>query len=89
MVMRMPDPAEPLYSTTAPKRATNLSVNSDLLRIAKELSINLSQTLERGLVERIREARAARWLEENQAAIEAYNEHVERDGVFSDGLRTF
>jgi len=29
------------------------------------------------------------WLEENRAALEAYNRHVEHDGVFSDGLRTF
>ena len=29
------------------------------------------------------------WLAENKAAIDAYNEHVESHGVFSDGLRSF
>jgi antitoxin CcdA len=29
------------------------------------------------------------WLAENREAIEAYNEHVSRHGVFSDGLRGF
>ncbi len=29
------------------------------------------------------------WLEENQDAIEAYNEHVKQHGVFSAGLRGF
>ncbi len=29
------------------------------------------------------------WLEENRAAIEAYNEHVAQHGVFSAGLRGF
>jgi antitoxin CcdA len=48
-----------------------------------------SQTLEQRLAERIVELRAAVWLEENRAALEAYNAHVERDGVFSDGLRRF
>ncbi len=29
------------------------------------------------------------WLKENRPALEAYNEHVEKDGVFSEGLRSF
>ena len=29
------------------------------------------------------------WLKKNRAALEAYNEHVEKHGVFSDGLRLF
>jgi post-segregation antitoxin (ccd killing protein) len=34
-------------------------------------------------------AAARRWLTQNRAAIDAYNAHVERDGVFSDRLRLF
>jgi antitoxin CcdA len=34
-------------------------------------------------------AQAEAWKERNRKAIEAYNEHIERDGVFSDGLRSF
>jgi hypothetical protein len=34
-------------------------------------------------------ARAAVWTDEQLAAFEAYNEHVEKDGVFSYGLRSF
>ena len=34
-----------LYNTAAPKKAANLSVNSDLLRKTRELNINLSATL--------------------------------------------
>jgi len=34
--------------------------------------------------------RAARdWYEANKAAVDAYNELIERDGLFSDSLRTF
>jgi post-segregation antitoxin (ccd killing protein) len=29
------------------------------------------------------------WREENREAIAAYNEHVARSGVWSDGLRSF
>ncbi|WP_167374184.1 type II toxin-antitoxin system CcdA family antitoxin, partial [Bathymodiolus platifrons methanotrophic gill symbiont] len=35
-----------LYDYTAPKKAANLSLNSDLLKKSKELNINLSATLE-------------------------------------------
>jgi post-segregation antitoxin (ccd killing protein) len=29
------------------------------------------------------------WLRTNRAALDAYNEHVEKHGVFGDGLRSF
>jgi len=29
------------------------------------------------------------WLKRNRAALEAYNEHIEKDGVFSQRLRSF
>ena len=77
------------YDQTALRKATNLSVNSDLLRIARELGVNLSRELERRLAEIVAQERRKRWLADNQQAIEAYNDHVERNGVFSDGLRTF
>ena len=77
------------YDRSAARKATNLSVNSDLLRIARKLRLNLSRELEVRLEQIIAERRRAAWLEENREAIDAYNEHVERDGVFSDGRRTF
>ena len=30
-----------------------------------------------------------RWLRKNRAALKAFNEHVKKHGVFSDGLRSF
>jgi antitoxin CcdA len=77
------------YNTRAPKKAANLSINADLLTKAKELDINLSATLEQALIEALKKKLRDQWLAENQAAIEAYNEHVEEHGVFSDELRTF
>lgn len=77
------------FDTDAPKKATNLSINADLLRQARELNINLSQTLEQHLAEIVREARRQQWLEENKGAIDAYNQRIESQGVFSDGLRQF
>lgn len=77
------------YDTQAPKKAAKLSINADLLSKAKELDINLSATLEQALVEALRAKQREHWVAENQAAIDAYNEHVEKHGVLSDTLRSF
>lgn len=71
------------------RKAVNLSINEDLLAAARQLNINLSSTLEAALTEAVRHKRRERWLTQNQSAIAAYNERVETDGVFSDGLRGF
>ena len=40
-----------LFDTKAPKKATNLSINADLLQQAKHKNINLSKELELRLIE--------------------------------------
>lgn len=82
-------PMSDLYNTNAPKKAANVSINSDLLQEAKILKINLSATLEQELVHLIRQKRRAQWLKENRPALDDYNAFVEKHGVFSDGLRQF
>ncbi|MFJ3052500.1 MULTISPECIES: type II toxin-antitoxin system CcdA family antitoxin [Pseudomonas nitroreducens/multiresinivorans group] len=77
------------YDPQAPKKATNLSLNSDLLKQARELDVNLSAVLEEALADVVKERLGQRWLEQNREAIETYNQHVEENGVFSDGLRSF
>ncbi len=77
------------YNPAAPKRPTNLTLNSDLLRQAKELDINLSQVLEQALDAVVKQKKADQWLQENRKAISQYNADVEKNGVFSDGLRSF
>jgi antitoxin CcdA len=71
------------------KKPTNLSVDEQLLERAKRLKLNLSQVFEAGLAEAIRRREAEEWLERNREALEAYNEHVDKHGVFSDGTRSF
>ena len=77
------------YDTQAPKKPTNVSVNSDLLAKAKVLKINLSATLETALAEVVATRQRGLWKEENRSAIEAYNRLVEEGGVASDGMRLF
>ena len=78
-----------LYDLNARKKPTNLSLNRDLLRQARELRINLSQTLERCLAQILLDEKRRVWREENQEAIDAYNRRIEDQGVFSNGLRGF
>lgn len=75
--------------TTSSKRAVNLTVSSLLIQEARALDINLSREFENHLAELLKRRKQEKWLAENHEAIDAYNAHIERDGVFSDGLRGF
>ena len=81
-----------MQSTTdgsSPKKATNLSINKELLAEARNLKINLSATLEEALMEKVREEKRKQWLEENREGIQACNELAEKNGLFSDKYRVF
>ena len=78
-----------IFNQSAPKKSANLSINADLLQQARQLSINLSQTLEQHLAEIIRQAQRSQWLAENKSALDEYNRRIEKHGTFSDGLRRF
>ena len=77
------------YDKEASKRATNLSINGDLLEKARALNINLSATLEQSLAALVKTKQQQVWLADNRSAIDAYNQQVELDGTFSDTLRVF
>ncbi len=78
-----------LFDTQAPKKPTNVCINSDLLAQAKDLKINLSATLESALTDVVNARQQELWKQTNKAAIEAFNQLVEENGVFSDDLRNF
>ena len=78
-----------VFDMQAPKKPTNLSINSDLLSKARKMNINLSATLENELARQLKIKQKEEWLQENTKAIQAYNDFVENEGVFSDGIRSF
>lgn len=80
---------QPIFNRDARKKATNVSINSDLLAKARQNGINLSAMLEQALADELAKRQRAAWLEENRAAITGYNTDVEARGVFSDGVRSF
>ena len=86
----MPKPrSKPSAKKTTVRRAANLSIRADVLAAVKRHGINASRVAEQALENAVAERDHARWLEENARAIDEYNERVDRDGLFNEGLRRF
>jgi antitoxin CcdA len=73
----------------APKRPINLSLNAKVLDMAKDMGMNISQTVDALLTEEVLRQYWARWQDDNAEAIADYNARIEREGLFSDRYRTF
>ena len=73
----------------AAKKATNLSINSDLLAKARKLENNLSATLEHALEKELRATERENWLKNNKKAIDSLNELADKTGLLSDSYRNF
>ena len=78
-----------LRRTDSVKRPTNLSLTAKVLDAARELGMNLSQTVDELLAEEVKRRYWARWNEDNKEAIAAYNARIEREGVPLAKYRTF
>ncbi len=73
-----------------------LELDAESIAAAKAAGIDLSELLVQALRRRLPNLHAAeraelgrRWLEDNREAIESANRMIERDGLFSRGVRTF
>ena len=78
-----------IYNINAPKKPTNLSVNSDLLYEAKALKLNLSATFEAALLNELKAARRDKWIAENKQAIDTCNKLANEHRLFADKHREF
>lgn len=68
-----------------------LEAGKDTLRADKVLAVLSALGLELSVLPARGKAGAdeRRWLKQNRGALAAYNEHVEKHGAFSEGLRSF
>jgi antitoxin CcdA len=73
----------------APKRAINLTLNAKVLDMARDMDLNISQTVDALLTEEVLRQYWQRWNKDNAEAIAHYNARIEREGLFSDRWRTF
>jgi antitoxin CcdA len=63
------------------RKATNLSLDSDLLKEAKTLGINVSRSAEAGIAEAVKLYKQEKWLKENASALASSNSYVEANGL--------
>ncbi|MEB7889207.1 type II toxin-antitoxin system CcdA family antitoxin [Hafnia alvei] len=74
---------------TGSKKAVNVSIDQGLIQQAKALNINLSAVMEEALQQVVIAEGQRQWLDSHRQSIATYNQDVEENGVFSDGLRSF
>ena len=94
MSQQSAEEARASYSTSAAlsagnKKKMSLSISETLAEAARQLDINLSRAAETGILQEIKRRRENAWLEKNRPAIAAYNERIEKDGLFGEEHRGF
>jgi antitoxin CcdA len=76
-----------LDAPNSSKRATNLTLNAKVLDAARELGINISQTVDDLLAKEVRRRTVLKWAEENTSTVEAYNKRIQESGLWNEDLR--
>ena len=78
-----------LHFDNAPKKATNLSLNSKVLEAAREMGINISQTVDALLADEVKRRYWEKWREDNREAFAAYNARIAKEGLPLAKYRTW
>lgn len=73
----------------AAKKATNLSLNSKVLEAARELGMNVSQTVDQLLAAEVKRRYWERWNADNKDAIAEYNARIACEGLPLAKYRSF
>ena len=73
----------------APKKATNLSLNSKVLQAARDMGMNISQTVDALLADEVKRRYWEQWNERNKDAIDAYNARIAKYGLPLAKYRSF
>jgi antitoxin CcdA len=70
----------------SPKSPVNVSIDREILALAKEMNVNLSQALEAALRKLTEEERTKRLREKYREAIESHNAFYEKYGTLSEAI---
>ncbi len=68
-------------TTNAVRQPANLSIDSQLMKEAKGLNVNVSRAAEAGIAEAVAAEKRRRWQEENKEAFQSSNDYVKRNGL--------
>lgn len=71
------------------KKATNLSLSVKVLDAAREMGMNLSQTVDTLLADEVKRRYWVKWNADNQEAVAAYNERISTHGLPLAKYRTW
>jgi antitoxin CcdA len=71
------------------RKPVNLTLDTGVVKAARELGLNLSQICEAGLREATKKEQDRRWQEENREWIEAHRRWVESNPLPLEKLRLF
>lgn len=67
----------------------NLTLDADVAEAARSLGLNMSRLAEAAIIEAAKVERNRRWCHENSAAIIAYAEEIETEGLALSRFRSF
>jgi len=67
--------------SAGPRRATNVSLSSELVEQARALGVSVSRACEAGLAAEVKKVREAKWIEENWEAIQSWNAWADEHGL--------
>jgi antitoxin CcdA len=73
----------------APKKPTNLTLNTRVLEMAREMGMNISQTVDELLAAEVQRRYWERWNQDNKQAIAEYNARVASEDLPLAKYRTF
>ncbi len=78
-----------LQFQNAPKKSTNLSLNAHVLQTARELGMNISQTVDGLLADEVKRRYWQKWNADNREAVAHYNARIEAEGLPLAAYRSF
>lgn len=78
-----------MQGLTAPRKATNLTLDPVLLMEARSYGVNLSKAAEAGLRRAVAAAKVEAWQRENATALASSNAWIEAQGLPLDTYRQF
>lgn len=74
----------------------SVQLDREAVEAAAAAGLDLSEVLHEALCRKLptlrqpeREQATRQWYEENKEAVDSYNQFVEKNGLFSDGIRKF
>ncbi|AGB43821.1 post-segregation antitoxin (ccd killing mechanism protein) encoded by the F plasmid [Mesorhizobium australicum WSM2073] len=71
------------------RQPANLSIDSNLMREAKGLDVNVSRAAEAGIAEAVAAEKGRLWKLENRTTMDAWNDYIDKNGIPLEEYRQF